>query len=388
MLIEYPSYMEDFHCVGGSCPDTCCAGWIVDVDEESYYYYQTVPGKFGQRLRKHLKEEGDAKYFPMTREKRCPFLNQQNLCDIYTELGEERLCQVCTEYPRWYTRAGYYEQQDLSLSCMEAARLFFTAPEITYERAMTADPGEGLTPEEEEALVQTLAVRNEGLEILQEEGGLAQKLKKLQALIRNAEKKFREQLEPLMAYRQRLLEEAPEQEGDSDRQVDDHDMEDLMMYPWLPYDCPTELAAVFFRNQIRRLDKLEPLNREWKSIMKGLRRVCINQTERNRTAEALILLRQNSLHQTWFTRLAMYFWFRYFLDSVLDGSLQRGYRIVEHSLQTIELMCLARIREKTGDARPKTLSAVFSVEDMMDVAHIFSKEVEHDEKNLEILQWP
>ncbi len=349
MLIEYPSYMEDFHCVGGSCPDTCCAGWIVDVDEESYYYYQTVPGKFGERLRQHLKEEGDAKYFPMTPEKRCPFLNRQNLCDIFTELGEDRLCQVCTEYPRWYTRFGYYEQQDLSLSCMEVSRLFFTAPEIRYGRAMSADQGEGLTPAEEEALVQILAARNEGLALLQdaEAGTLQSKLAQLRGLAEAAD------------------------EG------------------------PLALEAASLQTLLEQLEKLEPLNEGWETVMQGLRALCGSRTAQERTLTELRMLRESPEYEAWFPRLAMYFWFRYLLDGVLQDSTDdaaticfaRGYRMTLHSLQTLELLCLARIREKVGEAWPKTLSSVFTLEDMMDVAHIFSKEVEHDAKNLEILQW-
>ena len=347
MLIEYPSYMEKFRCVGGSCPDTCCAGWIVDVDEESYYYYQTVPGKFGERLRQHLKDEDGAKYFPMTREKRCPFLNRQNLCDIFTELGEDRLCQVCTEYPRWYTRVGYYEQQDLSLSCMEAARLFFTEPEISYCRAMSEDPGTGLTPAEEEALVQTLAVRNEGLEILQDEGTLAEKLERLRSL------------------------------------------------SGMPEEKVGETEAAELQELVKHLEQLDPLNETWETAMAQLRGLCGSPEVMDRTLEERRQLRESPLYQTWFTRLAMYFWFRYLLDGVQQDytenasilNMERGFHMTERSLQTIELMCIARIREKNGNVWPKTLSSVFKVGDMMDVSHIFSKEVEHDAENLEILQW-
>ena len=33
-------------------------------------------------------------------EGRCPFLNKESLCDIYTNLGEEHLCTTCKIYPR------------------------------------------------------------------------------------------------------------------------------------------------------------------------------------------------------------------------------------------------------------------------------------------------
>lgn len=283
----------------------------------------------------------------MTPEKRCPFLNRQNLCDIFTELGEDRLCQVCTEYPRWYTRFGYYEQQDLSLSCMEVSRLFFTAPEIRYCRAMSADPGEGLTPEEEEALVQTLAVRNEGLAILQEDGPLQTKLAELR----------------------RLAE--------------------------LPAEQSEEAETARLEELVALLEQLDPLNDGWKAVMHRLHSLCSSKAEAEKTIEALKLLRKSPEYEAWFTRLAMYFWFRYLLDGVQQAyeedaaglDMAPGFRMLERSLRSIELMCAARIREKCGDIWPKTLSSVFRVEDMMDVAHIFSKEVEHDAENLEILQW-
>ena len=129
--------------------------------------------------------------------------------------------------------------------------------------------------------------------------------------------------------------------------------------------------------------------------MQSLRSLCSSRTAAEKTIEALRLLRESPEYQAWFTRLAMYFWFRYLLDGVqqayeedmTDLNIAPGFRMLARSLRTLELMCVARIRETCGSAWPETLSSVFRVEDMMDVAHIFSKEVEHDAENLEILQW-
>ena len=46
MTIEYPDYYEKFRCIGGACPDTCCAGWEVDIDEETAEYYLQQEGEF------------------------------------------------------------------------------------------------------------------------------------------------------------------------------------------------------------------------------------------------------------------------------------------------------------------------------------------------------
>ncbi len=39
--------------------------------------------------------------FYMNEDGRCAFLNENNLCDIYIQLGEEALCDICTEHPRF-----------------------------------------------------------------------------------------------------------------------------------------------------------------------------------------------------------------------------------------------------------------------------------------------
>ncbi len=138
MIIEYPDYYEEFRCIGGQCPDTCCAGWEVDIDEETAAYYREVPGTCGERIRAVMRAGGEGAWFPLTKEGRCPFLNEKDLCDIYTELGEESLCRVCTEYPRYYIDAGEYEQIDISLSCMEAGRLFFSGSgPVRYKKMNT-----------------------------------------------------------------------------------------------------------------------------------------------------------------------------------------------------------------------------------------------------------
>ena len=42
MKIVTPDYYKNFKCIAGECTDTCCAGWDVDVDKESYKQYRRV----------------------------------------------------------------------------------------------------------------------------------------------------------------------------------------------------------------------------------------------------------------------------------------------------------------------------------------------------------
>ena len=115
-----PDYFEDFTCVAGECPDTCCAGWQIMIDEESLDYYGEVSGAFGKRLRDSIDWQEGAFY---QCDKRCAFLNEKDLCDIYTELGEGALCQTCKNYPRHVEEFEGLREYTLSLSCPVAAEM-------------------------------------------------------------------------------------------------------------------------------------------------------------------------------------------------------------------------------------------------------------------------
>lgn len=132
MIYEYPEIYETFSCIGSKCPDTCCKGWEVDIDDETFLNYKSVNGKFGDKLRENIKTHNGEYYFPSGIKGRCPFLDSSNLCEIYKNLGEESLCDICTEYPRFYQSYDNYEQVDLSISCVEAGRLLYSTDKMRY----------------------------------------------------------------------------------------------------------------------------------------------------------------------------------------------------------------------------------------------------------------
>ena len=97
MQITRPDYYKAFTCIADVCPDTCCAGWQIVIDEKSLRKYRRVKGPFGGRLHNDIdwKEQVFRQY-----NRRCAFLNEDNLCDIYSEAGKRMLCDTCRKYPR------------------------------------------------------------------------------------------------------------------------------------------------------------------------------------------------------------------------------------------------------------------------------------------------
>ena len=50
MEFTFPNYYKEFSCIAGSCPDTCCAGWQIVIDNKTLKKYQHFKGPFHNRL--------------------------------------------------------------------------------------------------------------------------------------------------------------------------------------------------------------------------------------------------------------------------------------------------------------------------------------------------
>lgn len=127
MRLEIPPYHKRFRCLAGSCPDSCCKEWDVEVDEASAASYRSLSGTLGDKLRAVLKDTENGTVM-LQENRRCPMWRQDGLCEIQAQLGETALCQVCRDFPRISHDYGEFMELGLELSCPEAARLILTAP--------------------------------------------------------------------------------------------------------------------------------------------------------------------------------------------------------------------------------------------------------------------
>lgn len=163
MKITKPSYYDLFRCIAGSCPDSCCKEWEVEVDDASAARYRSLTGSLGDRLRRVLRSEDGVTRMTIE-DGRCPMWRQDGLCRIQAELGEEALCQVCREFPRLRHDYGDFLELGLELSCPEAARLILTAPP---EARITGELPGGEEPEyDTEAMAVLKATRETALDLL------------------------------------------------------------------------------------------------------------------------------------------------------------------------------------------------------------------------------
>ncbi|MBE6852578.1 MAG: hypothetical protein E7505_03795 [Ruminococcus sp.] len=139
MILRMPEYCRDFRCTAEKCKDNCCIGWEIDIDEKSYEFYMNTEGEFGKKLRENISGNTPA-VFKLCDDERCPFLNNKNLCEIFINLGEDKLCDICTEHPRYYEWFSQIKEGGIGLGCEESARIILSQDKrFSYDETVIED---------------------------------------------------------------------------------------------------------------------------------------------------------------------------------------------------------------------------------------------------------
>lgn len=134
MKLYVPDYYGKFKCIAQKCKHNCCIGWEIDIDSQSLEKYKSIGGTLGKRLAENICTDTDCPHFILGIDERCPFLDKDNLCDIIKELGDEGLCNICNEHPRF---ANEFIRPDgtlsriekgLGLCCEQAVRIVLESP--------------------------------------------------------------------------------------------------------------------------------------------------------------------------------------------------------------------------------------------------------------------
>lgn len=156
-----PDFYLAFQCKADKCQHTCCAGWQIDIDAETYAKYQKMQGKLGDDLRRDTFADEHGAHFRMRENGRCPFLCADGLCRVIREAGEAYLGNICTMHPRFF---GYYNGFELAgtgLSCEKNCELLLADSEPLTFLLMDDLPAKKKKPmfDGREDAVQTLTLQ-------------------------------------------------------------------------------------------------------------------------------------------------------------------------------------------------------------------------------------
>ena len=135
---------EQFRCLMSRCTHTCCAGWEIDIDGDTLTRYRRTGGAIGKKLREKI--DWEAGCFRLEADERCPFLTENGLCELIMTLGDNSLCQICADHPRYRSFLPGRIEIGLGLCCEAAGRLLLRWEEKT-ELVLLEDDRQ---PEEED----------------------------------------------------------------------------------------------------------------------------------------------------------------------------------------------------------------------------------------------
>jgi len=365
MLYTVPDYYKEFTCVAGECEDTCCAGWQIVIDEKSLKKYKNVKGDFRRRLFCSINWiEG---VFKQSKDKRCAFLNEKNLCDMYTALGRHSLCKTCRLYPRHIEEFEGVREISLSLSCPEVAKILLAKKDpvkfISYEKE-----GEEEYEDFDLLLYSKLAdAREVMINILQD---------------RTLSIPVRTGLVLAIAHDMQGRINRGEIFG-CDEVLEKYQKEAARTF--ISEKINEWKAGVrgqyhFAKDNFSLLHELELLKEDWY--------VTLEETEQMlyQNENLYILLRDG--FRVWCQRhlpdwdiireqILVYFVFTYFCGAVYDGRIYGKIQMAAASLFYIEQILMARFVKNEGRLYE---------EDILDIVYRYSREVEHSDANLEKLE--
>lgn len=365
--MEYtiPHYFEQFKCVAAECEDTCCAGWAIMIDETSLKKYEKMEGAFGNRLRNSIdwKNGCFCQY-----DKRCAFLNEDNLCDLHIEAGENMLCDTCRDYPRHMEEFEGLREGSLSLSCIEAAKLILGCKEpvqfLHFEDDVEDEEYEDfdfllftkLMDAREKIL---MVLQNREIDIMVRIGMVLDLTQKMQEAIECEELfKFDEMLEGFESMDSAL---AFQQKTSS-------------------YKMGENEYCSNMRKMFRIFGQFEILKSDWPDYVKKAEFMLFGDGQRsyesNRQAFHHAVGMENSSYaqwNVWLEQLMVYFVFTYFCGAVYDGNVLGKMQTAVVATLLIRELSLAKYKENLG---------VLDFKSFVDITHRLSRELEHSDINL------
>lgn len=362
MKYHKPSFFDQFKCIGSACTDTCCAGWEIEVDETTAQGYLTEKGAFGDRVRREIGSE-PGEYFFKLKNNRCPFLNKENLCDIFINLGEDRLCDICREHPRFYNWFGDYTEVGLGLCCEEAERLLFSdSKPLTFVEEVTQDEEQDYSDEDEYTDASDL-LDDESEECEQ----MLEERKAIFSILQNRKKNIGARLKRLLLQLpyadEMLLLTVPILEWDDPESIPKLD------YNAKPSTNTLKSSALFL---IRFFGGMESLDETWPSMMKELEQNIDSLIDVDKAAEFIQFMKgENRLYE--YEHIAVYLVYRYYPEILFDGQIEAKILFAAASICLLFLMDLQCFQE----------NGVYTQQDRIELVRRFSKEIEYCPENME-----
>lgn len=356
MNLLLPNYYKNFKCIASACNDNCCIGWEIDIDDETNAFYQSQEGNFGKRLKENIIHT-DCHSFRLFG-KRCAFLNEQNLCDIILKLGENALCEICSEHPRYRSDFENLTEKGIGLCCEAAARLILNQQEKTTFETIEIPEKNSIFFSNTEQLLFSYFSRTRAI---------------LFSLLQNRNYKIKDRISFILS-----LGEEFQFCIDSGDFSDFDSIENDYFSDTFCQEMEQEFHSQdFFQNKklyttlLLHLQTLEVLDTKWIDLLKNLQ------------SELPEILSQTTAFDHYYTKqqyeyeqLLVYFIYRYFMNGIYDGNAYSPILFSCISVMIIHLIDIFYWMKQ---------NCHLSLEQQIDIVKMYSKEIEYSTDNLECM---
>ena len=279
--------------------------------------------EFGCKIRENISENEDDTYsFKLLEDERCPFLTENNLCDIILNCGEDNICYICKEHPRFYNDFQEVTEYGLGLCCEEVVRLLLENDE-PLEFVVSDDEDEFFEADESERenYNKIFNVRNEFFRILRTTETYNNKLEKI---ISVAEKFCGEKIKLL------------------------NDNEILEIY-----------------------EKTEPINTEWTEYFEELKKNKCEILEKEKPFD------EESNGDNKYSKLLSYIIFRH-LSKTVFSDIADFYRYLSFCISSVRFIKLCDIKNYIEKGSVSETDRINNVKR-------WSKQIEYSEENIDLL---
>ena len=369
-----PHFYDKFTCTAGKCPDTCCAGWQIMIDEASLDRYGKETGEFGTRLRNSIDWEEECFY---QNDRRCAFLNEENLCDLYKALGPDALCGTCRMYPRHTEEYEGLRELSLSLSCPEAAKMILSCKEPVHFVEEEDDAEDDFEDFDFMMFSQLEDTRDVLFSILQD--------RSLPLTLRMAA------TEQLAERYQICMEEQREYEIDGllrecERHHKEHTLQEFVSESLSAKGVDAAALHQWDRQkeELQVLRGLERLRPEWDQVLDGAEKWLYGGGEKHyqHICEEFhkVYGSLSSHKEEWENlgeQLLMFFVYTYFCGAVYDDMVCSKMELALFSVRWIQEFLMVRWLEN---------GKILSMQDVEEISWRYAREVEHSDDNLNALE--
>ena len=295
-------------------------------------------------------------------------LTEEGLCVVHKELGEKYLGVVCSQFPRYSEYYGTIKESGIGMACEEAARIMLCKNrKFTLNISPLEEEYEQDSEYDSEYASKIFNVREAVFKILSKEDlSVNEKLivilslgNEVQKIINDGEYDKIKDITAVYTkeYGVDLLEDTRSMFDNGE--FDNISLHDSIRQILVPYE------------------EMEILNDTWESMLKDVIYSLFEQMDKDEyTALSEEFSTYISSREYEYRQLLEYYVFRYFAKSIYDYDVLGKCQMLVTNFFMIKQMDMLKWLDNHRN---------YSFDDRMDIVHIFSRQVEYSEENIENL---